>query len=138
MLSFFPRDDLDEFWDLIGSVSEGFPTYFSIVMAVEDLLYVYPTSFPALRKVENGGVYLRSIKEGNMEQHPMEKAFQTFGRNWKYPTEGCLLIFAGQMTIQRQVGDEQTTEGWLHSSNKMGKTAVVAGCPCGSDHYEAA
>ena len=28
MLSFFPRDVLDGIWDLIGSVSEGFPTYF--------------------------------------------------------------------------------------------------------------
>ena len=28
MLSFFPRDVLDEIWDLIESVSEGFPTYF--------------------------------------------------------------------------------------------------------------
>ena len=27
MLSFFPRDVLDEIWDLIGSVSEGFLTY---------------------------------------------------------------------------------------------------------------
>ena len=27
MLSFFPLDVLDEIWDLIGSVSEGFPTY---------------------------------------------------------------------------------------------------------------
>ena len=27
MLSFFPRDDLDEIWDLIGSVSEDFPSY---------------------------------------------------------------------------------------------------------------
>ena len=27
MLSFFPRDVLDEIWDLIESVSEGFPTY---------------------------------------------------------------------------------------------------------------
>ena len=24
---FFPRDVLDEIWDLIESVSEGFPTY---------------------------------------------------------------------------------------------------------------
>ena len=68
----------------------GFPTYFSLVMAVEDLLYVCPTSFRALGKVENGGVYLPSIKEGTMEQHPMEKAFKTFGRNWRYPVEGCL------------------------------------------------
>ena len=29
MLSFFPRGVLDEFWDLIESVSEGFPTYSS-------------------------------------------------------------------------------------------------------------
>ena len=29
MLSFFPRDSLDEIWDLVGSVSEGFPTYSS-------------------------------------------------------------------------------------------------------------
>ena len=28
MLSFFSRDVLDDIWDLIGSVSEGFPTYF--------------------------------------------------------------------------------------------------------------
>ena len=28
MLSFFPRDVLDETWVLIESVSEGFPTYF--------------------------------------------------------------------------------------------------------------
>ena len=27
MLSFFPRDVLDGIWDLIESVSEGFPTY---------------------------------------------------------------------------------------------------------------
>ena len=27
MLSFFPRDVLDEMWDLFKSVSEGFPTY---------------------------------------------------------------------------------------------------------------
>ena len=28
MLSFFPRDVLDEIWDLVESVSEEFPTYF--------------------------------------------------------------------------------------------------------------
>ena len=27
MLSFFPRDVLDEIWDLIESVSEGFPSF---------------------------------------------------------------------------------------------------------------
>ena len=29
VLSFFLRDVLDEIWNLIESVSEGFPTYFS-------------------------------------------------------------------------------------------------------------
>ena len=31
VLSFFPRDVLDEILNLIGSVSEGFPSYFFIV-----------------------------------------------------------------------------------------------------------
>ena len=31
MLSFFLRDVLDKICDLIGSVSEGFPTYFFII-----------------------------------------------------------------------------------------------------------
>ena len=30
VLFFFPRDVLDGIWDLNGSVSEGFPTYFLI------------------------------------------------------------------------------------------------------------
>ena len=38
MLSFFPRDVLDEIWDLIGSVSEGFlPTYAYLAVAVFNL-----------------------------------------------------------------------------------------------------
>ena len=31
VLSFFPRDVLDEIWDLIESESEGFPTYSSLL-----------------------------------------------------------------------------------------------------------
>ena len=34
MLSSFPRDVLDEMWDLIGSVSEGFPTYSSVIYKI--------------------------------------------------------------------------------------------------------
>ena len=30
MLSFFPRGVLDEILNLVGSVSEGFPPYFSV------------------------------------------------------------------------------------------------------------
>ena len=32
MLSFLPRDVLDEILDLIESVSEGFPTYFYVTI----------------------------------------------------------------------------------------------------------
>ena len=31
VLSFFPRDAVDEIWDLIESISEGFPAYSSTV-----------------------------------------------------------------------------------------------------------
>ena len=34
MLSCFPRDVSDEIWDLIESVSEGFPSYSSIYIAL--------------------------------------------------------------------------------------------------------
>ena len=37
MLSFFLRDVLDEIWDFIKSVSEGFPTY---LLSYE--MHVYP------------------------------------------------------------------------------------------------
>ena len=37
VLSFFPLDVLDEIWDLIESVSEGFLTYFSINKNIMDL-----------------------------------------------------------------------------------------------------
>ena len=33
MSSLNPRDVLDDIWDLIGLVSEGFPTYFCDVLA---------------------------------------------------------------------------------------------------------
>ena len=53
MLSFFPRDVLDEIWDLIGFVSEGFPTYFCIsellcLCCVEILKTLLVHSFNAL------------------------------------------------------------------------------------------
>ena len=36
VLSFFPLDVLDEIWDLIESVSEGFLTYSSLFPSVDD------------------------------------------------------------------------------------------------------
>ena len=38
VLSFFPRDVLDEILNLIGSVSEGFPSYSSIYSALNTIL----------------------------------------------------------------------------------------------------
>ena len=40
MLSFFPRDVLDEIWDLIESVSEGFLTYscFHVLLGVLSIM----------------------------------------------------------------------------------------------------
>ena len=38
MLSFFPRDVLGEIWDMIESVSEGFPTYKHGVIKVVSLV----------------------------------------------------------------------------------------------------
>ena len=35
MLSFFPRDVLDEILNLIESVSEGFPSHFCIILTFE-------------------------------------------------------------------------------------------------------
>ena len=40
MLSFFPRDVLDEIWDLIESISEGFPTYSYHVFCLKDTLTI--------------------------------------------------------------------------------------------------
>ena len=41
MLSVFLRDALDEISDLIESVSEGFPTYSTIIMSYLDSSYVF-------------------------------------------------------------------------------------------------
>ena len=38
VLSFFPRDVLDEILNLVGSVSEGFPSYSFFVMHV---IYIF-------------------------------------------------------------------------------------------------
>ena len=40
VLSFFPLDVLDEIWDLIESVSEGFLTYFSLGK-IDVMFYVF-------------------------------------------------------------------------------------------------
>ena len=44
VLSFFPRDVLNEIFNLIESISEGFPTYFCGVMAkLEDASHDFLT-----------------------------------------------------------------------------------------------
>ena len=44
MLSFFPLDVLDEIWDLIESVSEGFPTFSSTHQNVLKIIIKYLSS----------------------------------------------------------------------------------------------
>ena len=44
MLSFFPRDVLDEIWDIIGSVSEGFLPTFSTANHENDV-YSYEVAY---------------------------------------------------------------------------------------------
>ena len=46
MLSLFPRYGLDEIWDLIESVSEGFPTYSLVILKkLNTETRVYRTKF---------------------------------------------------------------------------------------------
>ena len=40
MLSLFPRDVFDEILDLIGSVSEGFPTYSCLLIRIRLVVFV--------------------------------------------------------------------------------------------------
>ena len=40
VLSFFPRDVLDEILNLIGSVSEGFPSYSLIKTTIKPLFFI--------------------------------------------------------------------------------------------------
>ena len=56
MLSFFPRDVLQEIWDLIEPVSEGFPTYSYIVLNGLSLLWSRGT----VGKVTNSKLQVRS------------------------------------------------------------------------------
>ena len=57
MLSFFPREFLDEIWDLSESVSEGFPTYSSIqdvpLILHQKVWYIKITEVPVKREVLN-------------------------------------------------------------------------------------
>ena len=48
VLSFFPRDVLDEILNLIGSVSEGFPSYSSIAHS----LSLSPAYRPGMAEIQ--------------------------------------------------------------------------------------
>ena len=55
MLSFFPRNVLDEIWDLTESVSKGFPTYsFIPLITLQPSIVDHEHGFPfvCLRVVE--------------------------------------------------------------------------------------
>ena len=40
VLSLFPRDVLDETWDLIGTDFDGFPTYFSLSTGIQTSCFI--------------------------------------------------------------------------------------------------
>ena len=53
MLSFFPRDVLDEILDSIESVSEGFPSYSFIWVKVKIIYFLKTTAALVLKLLEN-------------------------------------------------------------------------------------
>ena len=56
MLSFFSRDVLDEIWDLIESVSEGFPTHFFLKKTIKQKMrMVQRFKYHKLKGVVNPG-----------------------------------------------------------------------------------
>ena len=64
MLSFSPRDVLDEILDLIESVSDGFPTYSLVISFVISLIHSYPvislTRFRDINKSFSDIIYSKS------------------------------------------------------------------------------
>ena len=69
VLSFFPRDVLDEILNLIGSVSEGFPAYSSIAHSLSlssahrpDMHCFMHQSFFRLNYIFNNSVYFLDFR----------------------------------------------------------------------------
>ena len=63
MLSFFPRDVLDEIWDLIGSVSGGFlPTLGSTEDKANTLNYFFASVFTVVGDSEIKSMSLKSSR----------------------------------------------------------------------------
>ena len=56
MLSFFPRDVLDEILNLIGSVSEGFPSYSYITCNIKEPQKMYRLGMVSNRLLGGAGV----------------------------------------------------------------------------------
>ena len=75
VLSFFPLDVLDEIWDLIESVSEGFLTYSTFVEPCHPVKqtcshknYFFP------QKQEGGGISIQKIKNQESFHHNSQHA----------------------------------------------------------------
>ena len=70
VLSFFPRDVLDEILNLIGSVSEGFPSYsfmkqlFTWLSLVVSLMASFVLSFFPLDVLDEIWDLIESVSEG--------------------------------------------------------------------------
>ena len=90
MLSFFPRDVLDGLLDLIGSVSEGFPTYFSLsCLCSENGLYSHTTMV-----ITKSKLIQRLIVESTSYQccFKVSTQYACFGRPSK---PACVYIWCG-------------------------------------------
>ena len=71
MLSLFPRDVLDEIWDLIDSVSEGCLTFFRMVPS-----YSLKPDLPFLKHISRGvsDMYLFAYDHGMEVGFPLHMA----------------------------------------------------------------
>ena len=70
MLSFFPRGVLDEILNLIESVSEGFPSYFFIILK------------PCRQVMHQEQFETKTIGAKVSEKHSFSKLFSIVDRQW--------------------------------------------------------
>ena len=62
VLSFFPLDVLDEIWDLIESVSEGFLTYSHLLLPKKNQIWILcQNSLTRELKIRVGGFVLKKL-----------------------------------------------------------------------------
>ena len=85
VLSFFPRDVLDEILNLIESVSEDFPSYSYVIPS--ELLSVYPSVCPSVRTSVRPSAVDHSCPLRNFDT--VQDNFTKLGRNIKHDQTTC-------------------------------------------------